>query len=136
MEERLTKNSGGESPPQKGRKMALYVHYSGNTGLDSNAARREADQVGHVLMTIGVAEISRKTMSEILFRIRYLDFVYGSSFLRNDPSNFEISQLLEKHIGLRIEVTNRGLNASITRRRFMNRCLDTIEEKVLDKARL
>ena len=121
--------------------MALYIHYKGlqhfnGERFKSDEERKQADQVGHVLMAIGVAEISRNTMSEILFRIRYLDFVYGSSFLRNDPSNFEISQLLEKHIGLKIELTNRGLNASITRRRFMIRCLDTIEQKVLDKARI
>ena len=115
--------------------MALYIHYKGLQHFNGESFK-QADQVGHVLMAIGVAEISRKSMSEILFRIRYLDFVYGSSFLRNDPSNFEISQLLEKHIGLKIELTNRGLCSSITRRRFMNRCLDTIEEKVLDKARL
>ena len=121
--------------------MALHIHYKGlkhynEVEFEKAEARQEADQVGHVLMAIGVAEISRKTMPEILFRIRFLDFVYGSSFLRNDPSNGELVQLFERNLGLKIELTNRGLNASITRRRFMNRCLDTIEEKVLDKARL
>ena len=121
--------------------MALHIHYKGlkhynEVEFEKAEARQEADQVGHVLMAIGVAEISRKTMPEILFRIRFLDFVYGSSFLRNDPSNGELVQLFERNLGLKIEVTNRGWITSLTRKRWMNRKLGVIERKAQEKSAL
>tara|TARA_B100000073_G_C23376092_1_gene428999 strand:+ start:217 stop:582 length:366 start_codon:yes stop_codon:yes gene_type:complete len=116
--------------------MALLVNYEGLTfwGAQFKAEERnEADQLGHVLMAVGLSEISKKTISELLFRVRFLDFTWGSSFFKNDPSNEELIQLFKKHIGLKIEITNRGIKNLNTRRRFMVNQLDNIEDRVLRK---
>ena len=120
--------------------MALLVHYENLKHFDkfSNTwkgkeDKYQADQLGHVLMATGLSEISEKTISELLFRVRFLDFTWGSSFFKNDPSNEELIQLFKKHIGLKIEITNRGIKNLNTRRRFMVNQLDNIEDRVLRK---
>ena len=126
---------------ERKKTMALYIHYKGlkhynEVEFKKAEARQEADAVGHVLMAICVDEVSRKTMPEILFRIRFLDYIFQMPFLKNDPSNGEIVQLFERNLGLKIEVTNFGLNASLTRKRFMNQKLGYVERKVLEKSAL
>ena len=60
-------------------------------------------------------------------------FVWGSSYFNGDPSDKELTQLFKKHIGLKIEITNRGIKNLNTRRRFMVNQLDHLEERVLKK---
>ena len=117
--------------------MALLVHYEGLQHFNDDQFKAEeknqADNLGHVLMVTGLSEISKKTISELLFRVRFLDFVWGSSYFNGDPSDKELTQLFEKHIGLKIEITNRGIKNLNTRRRFMVNQLDHLEERVLKR---
>ncbi len=55
--------------------MPLEVHYVNDKSWDAEAKkfsdpkiRQEADDIGHLLMTIGVSEISEKTINEIVIR--------------------------------------------------------------------
>ena len=126
---------------ERKKTMALYIHYTGlkhynEVEFKKVSARAEADSVGHVLMALCVDEISRKTMPEILFRIRFLDLIYQVPFLKNNPSNGELVQLFERNLGLKIEVTNRGWITSLTRKRWMNRKLGIIERKAQEKSAL
>ena len=116
--------------------MALLIHYEGLLHFNDkwkDEERNQADELGHVLMATGIHEISEKTISELLFRIRFLDFTHGGSYFNNDPSNKELTQLFKRHIGLKIEITNRGIKNLNTRRRFMVNQLNNIENRVLRK---
>ena len=85
------------------------------------------------MMSIGVNEITEKTIDEIIFRTRFLDFVWGKSYFRHDPSDAALRQLFKNHLGLRIVITNRGLVNQKTRHRFMVNQLRNIERNILDK---
>ena len=117
--------------------MALLVHYEDLQHFNDDQFKAEeknqADQLGHVLMVTGLSEISKKTISELLFRVRFLDFTWGKPFFNGDPSDKELIQLFKKYIGLKIEITNRGMKNLNTRRRFMVNQLDNIEDRVLKK---
>ena len=76
---------------------------------------------------------SEKTIDEIIFRTRFLDFVWGKSYFRHDPSDAALRQLFKNHLGLRIVITNRGLVNQKTRHRFMVNQLRNIERNILDK---
>ena len=94
-------------------------------------ARKQADTLGHLLMSIGVNEITEKTVDEILFRTKFLDFCWGGrSYFVGDPSNTDLRQLFKNHIGLRIAVTNRYLKNISTRHKFMVNQLSNIEERI------
>ena len=93
-------------------------------------ARKQADTLGHLLMSIGVNEITEKTVDEILFRTKFLDMVHGSSGFIGDPSITDLRQLFKNHLGLKIEVTNTGLKNISTRHKFMVNQLQTIEERI------
>ena len=93
--------------------------------------RKQADTLGHLLMAIGVNEITEKTIDEILFRTKFLDFCWGSSFFVGNPSDTDLRQLFKNHIGLRIVITNLGLKDISTRRKFMVNQLDNIEERIM-----
>ena len=121
----------------------LIVHYENlkhfdkvsNTwndrGLKNNENKKQADTLGWLMMSIGVNEITEKTIDEIIFRTKFLDFCWGSSYLVGNPSNTDLRQLFKNHIGLRIEITNRGMKNISTRRKFMVNQLDNIEERIL-----
>ena len=121
----------------------LIVHYENlkhfdkvsNTwndrGLKNIENKKQADTLGWLMMAIGVNEITEKTIDEIIFRTKFLDFCWGSSYLVGNPSNTDLRQLFKNHIGLRIEITNRGMKNISTRRKFMVNQLDNIEERIL-----
>ena len=121
----------------------LIVHYENlkhfdkvsNTwnyrGLKNIENKKQADTLGWLMMSIGVNEITEKTIDEIIFRTKFLDFCWGSSYLVGNPSNTDLRQLFKNHIGLRIEITNRGMKNISTRRKFMVNQLDNIEERIL-----
>ena len=123
--------------------MSLLVHYQnlkhydadkgqwlGEKGQNAIDQRKQADTLGWLMMAIGVNEITEKTVEEIIFRTRFLDFVWGKSYFRHDPSDAALRQLFKNHIGLRIAVTNRYLKNISTRHKFMVNQLQTIEEKI------
>ena len=96
-------------------------------------ARQQADTLGWLMMAIGVNEITEKTVEEIIFRTRFLDFVWGKAYFNQDPSDAALRQLFKNHLGLRIVITNRGLVNKNTRHRFMVHQLKNIERNILNK---
>ena len=115
----------------------LEVHYSNLKHFDQVAAsfkkdgdKKQADTLGWLMMTVGVNEITEKTISEIIFRVKFLDFCRGSSYFVSNPSDTDLRQLFKNHIGLKIDITNRGLKSISTRHKFMVRHLRTIEERI------
>jgi len=93
-------------------------------------ARKQADTLGWLMMAIGVNEITEKTVEEIIFRTRFLDFVWGKAYFNQDPSDAALRQLFKNHLGLKIVITNRGLKDKSTRRKFMVHQLNSMEERV------
>ena len=124
--------------------MALIIHYENlkhfdkvsNTwndrGLKNIENKKQADTLGWLMMSVGVNEITEKTIDELLFRTKFLDFCWGGrSYFVGDPSITDLRQLFKNHIGLRIEITNRGMKNISTRRKFMVNQLDNIEGRIL-----
>ena len=93
--------------------------------------KKQADTLGWLMMSIGVYEITTKTIDEIIFRVKFLDFVHGSSYFVGNPSDTDLRQLFKNHIGLRIAVTNTGLKNISTRHKFMVAQLNSIEERIM-----
>ena len=115
----------------------LEVHYSNLKHFDQVADsfkkdgdKKQADTLGWLMMTIGVHEITEKTISEIIFRVKFLDFCWGSSYFVSNPSDADLRQLFKNHLGLKIDITNRGLKSISTRHKFLVRHLRTIEERI------
>jgi len=115
----------------------LEVHYQNLKHFDQVAEsfkkdgdKKQADTLGWLMMTVGVNEITEKTISEIIFRVKFLDFCWGSSYFVSNPSDTDLRQLFTNHIGLKIDITNRGLKSISTRHKFMVRHLRTIEERI------
>ena len=92
--------------------------------------KKQADTLGHLLMAVGVNEITEKTVDEIIFRTKFLDFCWGSSFFVGNPSDTDLRQLFKNHIGLKIVITNRGMANITTRHKFMVRHLKSLEERI------
>ena len=93
--------------------------------------KKQADTLGWLLMSVGVNEITEKTINEIIFRTKFLDFCWGSSYFVGNPSNADLRQLFKNHIGLRIAVTNVGFKNISTRHKFMVAQLNNIEERIM-----
>ena len=93
-------------------------------------ARKQADTLGWLMMAIGVNEITEKTVEEIIFRTRFLDFVWGKAYFNQDPSDAALRQLFKNYLGLKIVITNRGLKDKSTRRKFMVHQLNSMEERI------
>ena len=115
----------------------LEVHYNAmnkyNQETFKDDERKQADTLGWLMMAIGVNEITEKTIDEMIFRTRFLDFVWGKSYFREDPSTTDLRQLFKNHLGLRIVITNRGLKNISTRHKFMVNQLKNIENKIIGK---
>ena len=123
--------------------MSLLVHYQnlkhfdadkdqwlGEKGQNAIDLKKQADTLGWLMMSIGVYEITEKTVEEMLFRTKFLDFCWGGrSYFVGDPSNTDLRQLFKNHIGLRIAVTNVGFKNISTRHKFMVAQLNNIEER-------
>ena len=92
--------------------------------------RDQADILGWMLMGTGISEITEKTIPELLFRVRFMDFSYGKPYFNSNPSDEQITTLFKAHLGLMIEITNRGIRNLNTRRRFMVNQLDNMERRI------
>ena len=114
--------------------MSLIVHYNTmnkyNEKTFSTDERDQADTLGWMLMGTGISEITEKTIPELLFRVRFLDMTWGKPYFVQDPSDMSITMMLQDHIGLKVEITNRGIKNLNTRRRFMVNQLSNLEERV------
>ncbi len=115
----------------------LEVHYNTmnkyNQETFKDNERKQADTLGWLMMAIGVNEITEKTIDEIIFRTKFLGFVWGKPYFTQDPSTTDLRQLFKNHLGLRIVITNRGLKDKSTRHKFMVHQLKNIERNILDK---
>ena len=114
--------------------MSLIVHYNTMKNYDEHSFkpndRNQADALGWMLMGTGISEITEKTIPELLFRVRFMDFSYGKPYFISNPNDKEIIQLFKRHVGLKIEITNRGIRNLNTRRRFMVNQLDNMERRI------
>ena len=114
--------------------MSLIVHYNTMSKYNEETFKAEdrdqADILGWMLMGTGISEITEKTIPELLFRVRFMDFSYGKPYFNSNPSDTSITMMLQDHIGLRIEITNRGIRNLNTRRRFMVNQLDNMERRI------
>ena len=118
----------------------LEVHYEDLKQYDIKSMppittenKKQADTLGWLMMSIGVYEISTKTIDEMIFRVKFLDFIHGSSYFVGNPSDTDLRQLFKNHIGLKIAVTNTGLKNISTRHKFMVAQLNSIEEKIMEQ---
>ena len=121
--------------------MSLIVHY--NTMKNYNEHnfksddRSQADALGWMLMATGINEIKEDNVSELLFRVRFMDFSWGKPYFTSNPNDEEIIQLFKRHVGLQIQITNRGMKVLNTRRRFMVNQLENMErtiERTMEKS--
>ena len=114
--------------------MSLIVHYDTMKNYDEHSFkpndRNQADALGWMLMGTGISEITEKTIPELLFRVRFMDFSYGKPYFNSNPSDEQITTLFKAHLGLKIEITNRGIRNLNTRRRFMVNQLDNMERRI------
>ena len=114
--------------------MSLLVHYHTMSAYNEDTFKTEernlADVLGWMLMGTGISEITEKRIPELLFRVRFMDFSYGKPYFNDDPSNEQITTVFKAHMGLTIEITNRGIKNLNTRRRFMVNQLDNMERRI------
>ena len=93
--------------------MPLIVNYTKHKSWDAKTekfsspeAHKQADQLGHQLMTLGISEISDKTIDELIIRQLILDKLYGgpTHTLNGKACTLkELRQLYQQNIGLFIE---------------------------------
>jgi hypothetical protein len=86
--------------------MPLEVHYTNHKAWNADMKKfadpklkQEADDIGHFLMTIGVSEITEKTIEEIVVRKLILDRLYGDK--KTSAETYKVP--LQRHMGLKIE---------------------------------
>ncbi len=93
--------------------MPLIVNYTQHKSWDANTekfsspdAHKQADQLGHQLMTLGISEISDKTIDELIIRQLILDKLYGgpTHTLNGKACTVEqLRDLYQQNLGLFIE---------------------------------
>ena len=93
--------------------MPLIVNYTQHKSWDANTekfsspeAHKQADQLGHQLMTLGISEISDKTIDELIIRQLILDKLYGgpTHTLNGKACTVEqLRELYQQNFGLFIE---------------------------------
>ena len=89
--------------------MPLEVHYTNHKAWNANTKsidptiRKEADEIGHFLMTIGISEISEKTIDEVVIRKLILDKFYPVSAERENKTASDWHKIFSKHMGLNIQ---------------------------------
>mgnify|MGYP003638740491 FL=1 len=86
--------------------MPLEVHYTNDKSwnpetekFDDPKLRNEADDIGHLLMAIGITEVTDLTIPEIVIRTMILDRLYR----REERSSEVLTTPLKRHVGLKIE---------------------------------
>lgn len=93
--------------------MPLIVNYTKHKSWDAKTekfsspeAHKQADQLGHQLMTLGISEISDKTIDELIIRQLILDKLYGGPTHTLNGKACAVEQLRElyqQNFGLFIE---------------------------------
>ena len=90
--------------------MPLYINYTKHKSWDAKTekfsspeAHEQADMIGKQLMTLGISEISDKTIDELLIRQLILDKLYGSPMFKLNGKACtlkELRQMFQQNIGL------------------------------------
>ncbi len=57
--------------------------------------RSQADALGWMLMATGINEITEKNTSELLFRVRFMDFSWGKPYFVSNPNDEEIKLVID-----------------------------------------
>ena len=93
--------------------MPLVINYTkhkewnANTGkFSSPEMKKQADMLGHQLMTLGISEISDKTVDELIIRQLILDKLHdGPTHTLNDKACTveQLRELYRQNLGLFIE---------------------------------
>jgi len=89
--------------------MPLEVHYTSHKAWNPNTKsidptiRKEADEIGHFLMTIGISEISEKTIDEVVIRKLILDQFYPSTGEQYNKTPKQWREVFARHMGLNIQ---------------------------------
>jgi len=115
----INNNNGGNMP--------LEVHYKNDISWDAKTSKyvkpeykAEADHLGHMLMIIGVPEISPKTIKEVITRQMILDRLYPSI---SKHTLEEYTEIFSRHLGLEIQGRWAGTE---TRLKFATRHLKSV----------
>ena len=112
----------------------LEVHYNTMKNYDEHSFtandKSQADALGWFLMATGIAEITKKTIPELLFRVRFMDYCWGKDYFVGSPSDDKLIELFLKHVGLKIVITNRGIKNISIRHKFMVSQIKNIEERI------
>jgi hypothetical protein len=97
----------------KGELMPLIVNYTKHKSWDASTekfsspkVKEQADRLGHQLMTLGISEISDKTVDELIIRQLILDKLYGgpTHTLNSKACTVEqLRELYQQNLGLFIE---------------------------------
>ena len=117
--------------------MPLIVNYTQHKSWDANSekfsspkVKEQADQLGHELMSLGISEISDKTIDEVIIRKLILDRLYDASLVTAE----QLRETYQPHLGLFIE--GRWANNE-TRWKFVSRhakgMMHDVEDKVTKK---
>jgi len=93
--------------------MPLIVNYTKHKSWNASTekfsspkVKEQADQLGHLLMTLGISEISDKTINEVIIRKLILDRLYGGpTHTLNDKACTveQLRELYRQNLGLFIE---------------------------------
>ena len=93
--------------------MPLIVNYPKDKNWNASTnkfadpeMKTEADQIGHLLMTIGMSELTEKTLHEVIIRKLILDRLYDATYYKaneKEPTINEYKEIFGRHIGLFIE---------------------------------
>ena len=93
--------------------MPLIVNYTKHKSWDASTekfsspkVKEQADRLGHQLMTLGISEITDKTVDELIIRRLILDKIYGgpTHTLNGKACTVEqLRELYQKNLGLFIE---------------------------------
>ena len=97
----------------KGELMPLIVNYTKHKSWNASTekfsspkVKEQADRLGHQLMTMGISEISDKTVDELIIRQLILDKIYGgpTHTLNGKACTVEqLRELYQQNLGLFIE---------------------------------
>ena len=86
--------------------MPLIVNYTKHKSWNASTekfsspeTKQQADQLGHELMTLGISEISDKTIDEVIIRKLILDRLYDQSLIGVQAYR----DFYQPHLGLFIE---------------------------------
>ena len=86
--------------------MPLIVNYTKHKSWNASTekfsspkVKEQADQLGHLLMTLGISEISDKTINEVIIRKLILDRLYNAPRITAQ----QLRDTYQPHLGLFIE---------------------------------